>query len=536
MPKQASIASFFGAKAQTEKKKESRKSNAKNVVDEDQKPPTNDTEVKRIELVDTDDEDDRVKISGSNIGYVRTKRMGTDKTNSRVKRLKMLEESSDDEVGDFKHQKGARAKIEDGGDECDSGEEDSKHHVDNNVGEQQCEDEDEDDEESYEEPIVALKSKPKTGGDSKMNALSALGRKQKSSTPTNKKPNAVSNAASLLSCSKLIASDKSWKESTPVPYWILCKTLSEIEAITSRLEIQKNLTNLFRLCLLKNPDDLITLVYLASNSVAAAYECVELGIGDAILIKAVGEASGSNPNMIKQKYGTVGDLGLVAMTAKGSQKTLGFGIKPKKLMAKEVLSVFRQIATTTGSQSQKWKVDKIKGLLVRVQEPSESKYIIRGLQGKLRIGLAQSTVLISLAHSVLLSKEEDSNSTTKEKKAKCQGGEEVLSRDAKIVMNKKMAMESRLEAAVNIVKKAYSEVSSFDALVNAILKVPLSKLNIECTLRPGMPVEPMLAKPTKSIQEVLKRLNGKRFTCEFKYDGERAQVHMDPDGVTKVRI
>ncbi len=40
-----------------------------------------------------------------------------------------------------------------------------------------------------------------------------------------------------------------------------------------------------------------------------------------------------------------------------------------------------------------------------------------------------------------------------------------------------------------------------------------------CTLRPGMPVEPMLAKPTKSIQEVLKRLNGMRFTCEFKYDG-----------------
>jgi len=91
-----------------------------------------------------------------------------------------------------------------------------------------------------------------------------------------------------------------------------------------------------------------------------------------------------------------------------------------------------------------------------------------------------------------------------------------------------------LEAAVNIVKKAYSEVSSFDALVDALLKAPISKLNKECTLRPGMPVEPMLAKPTKSILEVLKRLNGKRFTCEFKYDGERAQVHMDEKGVTKV--
>ena len=44
----------------------------------------------------------------------------------------------------------------------------------------------------------------------------------------------------------------------------------------------------------------------------------------------------------------------------------------------------------------------------------------------------------------------------------------------------------------------------------------------------------MLAKPTKSIQEVLKRLNGLRFTCEFKYDGERKYVHLLPDGTTKV--
>lgn len=35
----------------------------------------------------------------------------------------------------------------------------------------------------------------------------------------------------------------------------------------------------------------------------------------------------------------------------------------------------------------------------------------------------------------------------------------------------------------------------------------------------------MLAHPTKSLTDILDRFENRKFTCEFKYDGERAQVN-----------
>jgi DNA ligase 1 len=46
----------------------------------------------------------------------------------------------------------------------------------------------------------------------------------------------------------------------------------------------------------------------------------------------------------------------------------------------------------------------------------------------------------------------------------------------------------------------------------------------------GIPIKPMLSKSIKGIGEVLERFNGVNFTCEYKYDGMRGQIHFNRAG------
>lgn len=79
-----------------------------------------------------------------------------------------------------------------------------------------------------------------------------------------------------------------------------------------------------------------------------------------------------------------------------------------------------------------------------------------------------------------------------------------------------------------------SELPNYDVVIPALLIHGIINLRSTCKLTPGVPLKPMLAKPTKAIGEVLDRFENKRFTCEYKYDGERAQVHKLDDGVVGV--
>lgn len=72
---------------------------------------------------------------------------------------------------------------------------------------------------------------------------------------------------------------------------------------------------------------------------------------------------------------------------------------------------------------------------------------------------------------------------------------------------------------------AFSNLPSYDVIIPAMLEHGIFNLRDNCKLQPGVPLKPMLAKPTKAITEVLDRFENQTFTCEYKYDGERAQIH-----------
>lgn len=311
-----------------------------------------------------------------------------------------------------------------------------------------------------------------------------------------------------------------WKAGDPVPYAALCTTFSLIEMTTKRLEIAAHCSLFLRQVLRLTPQDLLPTVQLMINKLAADYAGIELGIGESLIMKAIGETTGRPLKDIKADQNKLGDLGLVAAKSRSNQSLM---FKPKPLTVRGVHQGLLTVAKMSGHGAQDQKVGGIKKLLSAADlsflekgskgvditknkgGPSESKFLIRFLEGKLRLGLAEKTVLPSLAQAMVFHElSQEGNTPSTEQLAK--GG--------------------------SIIKTVFSELPSYEVIIPTMLEHGIYHLRENCKLQPGVPLKPMLAKPTKSITEVLDRFEGKDFTCEYKYDGERAQIHyVAPDSI-----
>jgi DNA ligase 1 len=106
--------------------------------------------------------------------------------------------------------------------------------------------------------------------------------------------------------------DACWSKNEPVPYKALAQTLYCMEETTKRLELLAIVCNYFRSIIALTPKDLVPSIYILTNKVAPDYESIELGIGDTILFKALGEATGCTVAKLKTEFQSKGDIGLVA--------------------------------------------------------------------------------------------------------------------------------------------------------------------------------------------------------------------------------
>ncbi|CAJ1979233.1 unnamed protein product [Sphenostylis stenocarpa] len=299
------------------------------------------------------------------------------------------------------------------------------------------------------------------------------------------------------------ASVTAWEKGQPVPFLFLALAFDMISQESGRIVITDIVCNVLRTVMHLTPEDLVPVVYLSVNSIAPAHEGLELGIGESIISKALAEAYGRNEGWIKTQYQKKGDLGLVAKESRSSQRMMR---KPEALTIRKVFNTFRLIAKESGKDSQDKKKSHVKALLVAATD-CEPQYLIRLLQAKLRIGYGEQTLLAALGQAAVYTEEHSKPPPD---------------------------IQSPLDEASEIVKQVYSVLPDYDKIISALFAEGLWMLPKNCKFTPGVPIKPMLSKAAKGVSEILNKFQDVEFTCEYKYDGERAQIHYLESGSVEI--
>lgn len=226
--------------------------------------------------------------------------------------------------------------------------------------------------------------------------------------------------------------------------------------------------------------ELSSIVHLTRGTIASDYEKINLGMADTLVLRAITLAVHKPFNHVQALAKKLGDLGLVAEKLVGGRK--------KKLTVREVFKRLHDIAQATGAGSQEIKT-KILAQLLENASPIEARYICRIVLGTLRLGVADMTILDSLALAFTGSK------TAKKK-----------------------------------LQQAYNTCPDMGIIAETLAKQGLLGIRKIKTVI-GRPIHMMLAQRIKDITELPEKIPG-AITAEEKYDGERIQVHKKGNAIT----
>ncbi len=255
----------------------------------------------------------------------------------------------------------------------------------------------------------------------------------------------------------------------------------KLEGTSSRLAMIDILTEMFSRARKGEVKDII---YMTLGTPAPPFKGIDLGMAEKLAEEAIATATGETKEGVDRSFKKTGDLGRSAeqLMGAGRLRRMGSG----KFEVSDVMATMLKIAGTSGQGSKEAKIKMLANLLA-ASKPLEARYIVRFALGELRLGAGDATILEAL-----------SNAATGDRKFK-----------------------AKLEEAYNICSDL--------GLVGETLMREGKRGIEEFKVALFEPIRPALAERLPTAEEILARMGGK-CAVESKYDGLRAQVHIDRAG------
>ncbi|HID41593.1 MAG TPA: DNA ligase, partial [Pyrodictium sp.] len=191
----------------------------------------------------------------------------------------------------------------------------------------------------------------------------------------------------------------------PMPFSILAETFEKLERVTSRTQMLLYLVELFKKT---SPDVIDKVVYFLQGKLWPDWKGLpELGVGEKLLIKAAAIALHVSEHQLEQTAKRLGDIGRTIEIIKTEKEEkapapglLAFMKKPSTSMTgltvEKVYDILAKIALAQGEGSRDIKLKLLAGLLAEAS-PKEAKYIARFVEGRLRLGVGDATIMEALA-------------------------------------------------------------------------------------------------------------------------------------------